>query len=37
MGQQADAVDAYRMALAIKDDYERAQKKLDFLLPRTQR
>ena len=37
MGQDADAVDAYRMALSIKDDYERAQKNLDSLLPRTQR
>ena len=37
MGQDADAVDAYRMALSIKDGYERAQRDLDLLLPRTQR
>lgn len=37
MDQDADAADAYRMALKINQDYERALKNLDLLLPRTQR
>ena len=37
MGQDADAVDAYRMAIRLKSDFSRAQIELDKLLPRTQK
>lgn len=37
MGQDVDAVDAYRLALRIKPDYARAKDNLERLLPRTQK